>query len=44
VGPKEMSHMSIPEVKRVGTCTCRCGACKAQAHCRNMGSGCRVKL
>jgi hypothetical protein len=39
-----MSHMSIPEVKRVGTCTCRCGACKAQAHCRNMGSGCRVKL
>ncbi|MBU3749119.1 MAG: calcium-binding protein, partial [Mycobacterium sp.] len=27
-----------------GTCTCRCNACASNAHCRNMGSGCRVKL
>ncbi len=43
-GPKEMNDMGIPEVKRTGGCTCRCGACKSQAHCRNIGSGCKVKL
>jgi hypothetical protein len=44
-GPKEeMDIMGIPEVKRTGGCTCRCGACRSQAHCRNIGSGCKVKL
>jgi len=36
--------MRITEVKRVGGCTCRCNACKSQAHCKNIGSGCKMKL
>ena len=41
---KEESTMRIVETKRTGICTCRCNACRSQAHCRNMGSGCKVKL
>ncbi len=41
---KEENSMRIVETKRTGGCTCRCNACKSQAHCRNMGSGCKVKL
>lgn len=44
VGTEGDDLMRITETKRTGTCTCRCNACKSQAHCRNMGSGCRVKL
>ncbi len=40
---REMT-MRITETKRTGTCSCRCNACKSLAHCRNIGSGCRVKL
>lgn len=36
--------MRISEVNRTGTCTCRCNACRSMAHCKNLGSGCRVKL
>jgi hypothetical protein len=36
--------MRIAETKRTGGCTCRCNACKSQAHCKNIGSGCKVKL
>jgi len=36
--------MGIPEIKRVGGCTCRCNVCKGGTHCRNIGSGCKVKL
>ena len=36
--------MRISETKHTGGCTCRCNACKNGAHCKNIGSGCRVKL
>ena len=38
------TDMGIPETKRVGGCTCRCNVCKGGTHCRNIGSGCKVKL
>ena len=44
MGTEEMTEMRIVEVKRVGGCTCRCNACKSQVHCKNIGSGCKVKL
>ena len=43
-GPEGGHEMRIPDIKRTGGCTCRCNACKNLAHCRNIGSGCRVKL
>ena len=36
--------LRIAETKHTGGCTCRCNACKNGAHCKNIGSGCRVKL
>jgi len=44
VGREGEAHMRVPETKRTGTCTCRCNACRNLAHCKNIGSGCRVKL
>ncbi|EHI14392.1 hypothetical protein [Mycolicibacterium thermoresistibile] len=28
---------------RTGTCACRCNVCDKGHHCKNIGSGCRVK-
>ena len=36
--------MRVTEIKRTGGCNCRCNACQSRAHCRNIGSGCKVKL
>jgi hypothetical protein len=40
---KEMT-MRITETKRSGDCRCRCNVCDGGTHCRNIGSGCRVRL
>jgi hypothetical protein len=36
--------MRAVETKHTGGCSCRCNLCKNGRHCKNIGSGCKVKL
>jgi hypothetical protein len=36
--------MRIVETRHSGGCSCRCNVCKNNIHCKNIGSGCKVKL
>jgi hypothetical protein len=37
-----MPRLNGHRTQSSGSCTCYCGMCKANAHCHNVGAGCKV--